>query len=287
MDTILRAALHKLHEQKTLAASHFTPAQRQALDRFGRQTGAVQCQRQGRGDVYRIAKAQILEQHLRALSPQFEMAATDDLPLRAQNIAVSRDSKAGDHQHDSYYPRLKAVGKKVIWHNAERGCEHDLSRLSQDFGAASLRLERNDGWQTPYPLWLVENQALFDRTDWLPAATQATVLYYAGKLDGRLLAWLSTKPRASEVILFPDYDGVGLANFLRLHKALRGNCTFWLMPEWEKKLIRYGNARVWQKTLNEFPDPSTPLPDDLRPLAERMRERGLALEQEAVWLPVP
>jgi hypothetical protein len=287
MDTILRAALHKLRERQALAASDFTSAQRQVLDRFGRQTGAVQCQRQGRGEVYRVVKAQLLEQHLRALSPQFEMAATDDLPLRAQHIAFARDSKARGHQHDSYYPLLKAVGESVIWRHAERGCEHDLSRLSQDFGAASLRLEREDTWQTLQPLWLVENQALFDRTDWLPAATQATVLYYGGQLDGRLLAWLSAKPRASRVILFADYDGVGLANFLRLHQALSGACTFWLMPDWDSKLMRYGNSRLWRATLREFPHPSIQLPDDLRPLAERMQELGLALEQEAVWLPVP
>ena len=117
--------------------------------------------------------------------------------------------------------------------------------------------------------------------------TRATVLYYGGHLDGRLLAWLSAKPRAREVILFADYDGVGLANFLRLHKALSGNCTSWLMPDWDKKLMRYGNSRLWQSTLREFPHPSIQLPDALRQLAERMRELGLALEQEAVWLPVP
>ena len=53
-------------------------------------------------------------------------------------------------------------------------------------------------------LWLVENQALFDRTDWLPEGTQATLLYYGGQLDGRLLSWLGHRPRfPSQVILLP------------------------------------------------------------------------------------
>jgi hypothetical protein len=51
-DQALRAALLKLQGKSPLPASQFTAAQRNALDRFARQTGAVNCQRQGRGDVY-------------------------------------------------------------------------------------------------------------------------------------------------------------------------------------------------------------------------------------------
>ena len=50
-DRVLLAALSKLHEREALPASQFTVAQRAVLDQFIRQTGAVRCQRQGRGDV--------------------------------------------------------------------------------------------------------------------------------------------------------------------------------------------------------------------------------------------
>ena len=197
MDRTLRAALLKLHGQQTLPASHFTAAQRSALDRFARQTGAVICQRQGRGDVYRVSDPRLFDIHLSALSPQVGMLATGDLPLRAQHIAHARDSKARHHQHECYYPLLKAVGEKVLWRQGERGSELPLSQLTHHFGAASLCIEAGDTWQSGQPLWLVENQALFDRTDWLPVGTQATLLYYGGQLDGRLLAWLGQRPRAS------------------------------------------------------------------------------------------
>ena len=45
----LRAALLKLQGKSPLPASQFTSAQRMALDQFARQTGAVNCLRQGRG----------------------------------------------------------------------------------------------------------------------------------------------------------------------------------------------------------------------------------------------
>lgn len=286
MDRTLRAALLKLHGQQTLPASHFTAAQRSALDRFARQTGAVICQRQGRGDVYRVSDPRLFDIHLSALSPQVGMLTTDDLPLRAQHIAHARDSKARNHQHECYYPLLKAVGEKVLWRQGEHGSELPLSQLTHHFGATSLRIETGDTWQSGQPLWLVENQALFDRTDWLPVGTQATLLYYGGQLDGRLLAWLGQRPRASRVVLFPDYDGVGLANFARLFAQLGDACECWLMPDWQSKLARYGSQRLWQDTLREFTSAVLQLPDYLGPLTSQMRQSGLALEQEAVWLSV-
>ncbi|MFN4324655.1 MAG: hypothetical protein ACK4FP_02075 [Azonexus sp.] len=286
MDRTLRAALLKLHGQQTLPASHFSTAQRSALDRFARQTGAVICQRQGRGDVYRVSDPRLFDIHLSALSPQVGMLTSDDLPLRAQHIAHARDSKARHHQHECYYPLLKAVGDNVRWWLGEQGRELPLSQLTQHFGAASLRIEAGDTWQSGQPLWLVENQALFDRTDWLPVGMQATLLYYGGQLDGRLLAWLGQRPRASRVVLFPDYDGVGLANFARLFAQLGDTCEYWLMPDWQSKLARYGSQRLWQDTLREFTSAVAQLPDYLGPLTEKMRQSGLALEQEAVWLSV-
>lgn len=286
MDSTLRAALLKLHGQPILPASQFTAAQRKALDRFSRQTGAVACRRQGRGEVYRVSDPQLFAIHLGELSPQTEMPATDSLPLRAQHIAHARNSKARNHQHDSYYPLLKAIGDGVCWQQGEQGILLPLSELTQDYGAASLRLQSADSWQTAQALWLVENQALFDRTDWLPPDTQATLLYYGGQLDGRLLAWLAKQPRASRVILFPDYDGVGLANAARLHGLLGEACECWLMPDWQTKLERYGSQKLWQDTYREFSSSVCRLPAYLDPLVERMRQTGLALEQEAVWLPV-
>lgn len=283
----LRAALLKLQGKSPLPASHFTPAQRMALDRFARQTGAVNCQRQGRGDVYSVCDQAVFDAHVIGLSPQVEPSIAEQLPLRAQHVAHARNSKARGHQHGSYYPLLKAVGSSVTWREGEQGAELPLSALTRDFDVATLRLQRDDAWYTEQALWLIENQALFDRTDWLPEDTHATLLYYGGYLDGRLLSWLAKRPRASQVILFPDYDGVGLGNFARLRNVLGDACDFWLMPQWERKLARYGSVQLWRDTLGQFIGASKHLPASLDALTEQMQQLGLALEQEAVWLPAP
>jgi hypothetical protein len=284
-DQALRAALLKLQGKSPLPASHFTPAQRSALDRFARQTGAVNCQRQGRGDVYGISDQAVFGAHLVELSPQLEPAVAARLPLRAQHVAHARNSKARHHQHDSYYPLLKAVGDSLTWRAGGSGAELALGALTRDFGAATLCIQPDDAWRSDRALWLVENQALFDRTDWLPEGTHATLLYYGGQLDGRLLAWLGQRPRASRIILFPDYDGVGLSNFARLYEMLGDACACWLMPQWERKLERYGSKPLWRDTLPHFNGAVNRLPACMRDLTEQMQRSGLALEQEAVWLP--
>ena len=284
-DQALRAVLLKLQAKSPLPASQFTAAQRMALDQFARQTGAVNCLRQGRGDVYSVCDQAVFDAHVTQLSPQVAPSIAEQLPLRAQHVAHARDSKARRHQHGMYYPLLKAVGGAVSWHEADRDAELALSAATCDFGAASLRIQPDDAWHTEQALWLVENQALFDRTDWLPEGTQATLLYYGGQLDGRLLSWLGHRPRASRVILFADYDGVGLSNFARLREALGDACDFWLMPQWESKLARYGSIQLWRGTLRHFTTAVAQLPASVRELTEQMQHLGMALEQEAVWLP--
>lgn len=173
----------------------------------------------------------------------------------------------------------------MVWQNPRQQLELPLSQLSRDFGATSLRLDANDHWHSPQPLWLIENQALFDQTNWLPADTRATLLFYSGQLDGRLLSWLANRPRASQILHFPDYDGVGLANFARLYARLGDSCQYWLMPNWSSKLARYGNPKLWRDSLRDFELCCGQLPDYLAPLTQQMHQSGLALEQEAIWLP--
>ncbi len=286
MDQTLRKALLKLHGHQTRSASHFTVAQRESLDQFARQTGAVECQRQGCGYVYRISNPLLFRTHLNEASPGAAIPTTKDLPKRAKNIASARDSKAGEHRHEFHYLLLKSVGRKVFWRQGENGTELPLCHVTRQFGAVSLRIEDGDAWQSSQPLWMVENQALFDHTDWMPAGTKATLLYYSGNINSHILKWMEKRPRASRVILFPDYDGVGLSNFARLYARLGNACEFWLMPDWQKRLLRHGNNQLWLDTFQDFTNAVPNLPDYLKPLIEQMRQSGLALEQESIWLPV-
>ena len=279
-------------EQRQLGSSELTPSQRRALEEFAARTGSVRQQRQGRGRIYRVISPAIVEQHLQALAPGLRESLDPDLPRRSRNIARYRDSKSGRHQHDSSYLLLKGT-PGARWQRCD-GARFDLAAETASRGASVLALgpELQDDWTSDGELWLLENQEVFDRLDWLPAGTRASLVWYRGQLENNLIEWLAQRPRASRLVLFPDYDGVGLDNYLRLRRRLGSQVAFWLMPDWEQKLIRYGDNALWNRTAADFrtaveqlEQQGEPLDPALHQLIGCMSRYGLALEQEAVFLP--
>ena len=293
MSQALAAALAKLVEGAGhVAASHFTSAQRRALEELARKTGALRVKSEGRGSVYQVVHPEMLAEHFRSLRPMHADDVDPTVPRRSANIAQSRSSKGGDSRHTLHYLLVKAIGRGAVWKIGDVGAERelDLFASTEVSGAGVLALEASDTWRSDQPLWLVENQALFDRLDWMPPDAVGTIAYYAGQLPARLLNWLSTSQRASEVILFPDYDGVGILNYARLRELCAGPCSFWLMPHWRERLSAFGNNNVWVNTQDDFLAAlgrlkSMYVDEEFVQLCAALSTEGLALEHEAVWLP--
>lgn len=280
----LRAALLKFLDQDEVSASKFSLAQRQCLDPLCRTTPALEAFSKGRGLVYRVKDRAAFALHLYQVAPATDMALDESLPVRTRNIAQARSSKVGVSRHDTYYLLLRSPDHSLCWRSEAGSSVLALGQATLDYGAAVLQISPQDDWRGDGELWLVENQALFDRLDWLPHTTGVSVAYYKGQVTGHLLDWLAAWPRCPQVIHFPDYDGVGLANFARLNKALQGNVDFWLMPDWQAKLRLFGSNGLWRDTYRDFAASFAILPQVVRPLAEQMLQHGLALEQESVWL---
>lgn len=297
MSRSLVAALVKLlagegpAQAQTCSASAFTTAQRLALEDLGRSTGALRVRLEGRGSVYQVVNLEILTSHLQHLRPQHADEIDPTIPTRAANIAHTRSSKGRVHGHALHYLLIKSISDGVVWRDRPENVDHvfDLSDATQTAGAGVLAIRDDDCWFSDEPLWLVENQALFDRLDWLPSGSRGTVAYYAGQLPGRLLNWLAHRPRAPQVVIFPDYDGVGLLNYARLLEVCRSPCTFWLMPDWQSLLKKYGSNVVWQNTQSDLQTAYPRLkaagaPEVVFELCSELSRQGLALEHESVWL---
>ena len=288
MSAALVAALARLLDRDgDLPASALSSSQSRALEELARSTGAVQKIPSGRGSAYRASNPQLLRDHLRALRPHARQALEGDLPQRAINIGTTRDSKRPGQRHGHFYLLAKSIGEGVHW---QRGSgTFDLSASTAAAGAGAISVSADDDWSTDAPVWLVENQALFDRTDWFPGAGPATLVYYAGQLHGELLRWLAVRTRTPELVLFADYDGVGLLNYARLREVSASPCQFWLMPGWRELLSRYGNQPLWQRTRPDFERAFIQLSklgmaSELEALCRAMSSAGLALEHEVVWL---
>lgn len=290
MSQVLAKALTRLIEAypDSIAGSTLTSSQKKQLEEFSRKNQSVQVTPKGRGVVYRILDIDVVKVTLEQLVPNQDLPSST--PQRAVNIASTRSSKKGRINHDVTYVLAKAVANP-LWEVSGALTEH-LNVATKEFGVFSLEMggERNKGLNTQHPIWLVENQALFDRLDWLPNNEATTVIWYRGQLHNKLIDWLSVPERAPMVYFFADYDGVGLNNYRRLKDKLEERAEFWMMPNWKILLNNYGQNQLWVDTYREFDSferNSQSLlhhSPQLQELVIQMKKYGLALEQEAIWL---
>ncbi|WP_419206457.1 DUF7281 domain-containing protein [Photobacterium leiognathi] len=290
MSQVLVKALTRLIEvyPDSIAGSTLTLSQKKQLDEFSRKTQSVQVTPKGRGVVYLILNMDVVKVTLEQLAPNQNVSPS--APQRAINIASTRSSKRGRVGHDVTYVLAKVVANP-LWQVSGVLTEH-LNASTEKFGVFSLEVggERNRDLTTHHSIWLVENQALFDRLDWLPNDEPTTIIWYRGQLHNKLIEWLSVPERASMVYFFADYDGVGLNNFRRLKEKLGERAEFWMMPNWKALLNRYGQNQLWVDTAREFTsflENSSNLltkSSHLQALVLEMQTNGLALEQESIWL---
>ena len=289
--SILSEALKRLlANDDALNASSFTPNQRKALEQFSLNTRLIEIRKQSRSTIYRVLNRQSVLDFLVMQQPIANDLLPQNIPVRSQNIGSQRDSKKGQTSHETCYLLMKSWNDTAIFRN-----ENDIfypTNLTERFGVAALQLHINQTWQSNCPLWLVENQALFNHCDWLPENFDGCLIYYAGQLSDVLLRWFAKQKRTNNVVLFPDYDGVGLSNYVRLAQSLHADSTleFYWMPNWEAKLETFGNADVWQKTRVQFENAFEKLQTlnlqtvEFIRLGNLLQHHGKALEQEAIWL---
>ncbi|AVW98704.1 DUF7281 domain-containing protein [Vibrio vulnificus] len=290
MSQPLIAALKRLMNAhpESIAASTMTTAQKRQLDEFCRKTHSVRMTPSGRGVAYRIEDLAVVTVTLQQLSPHQDLPLS--IPARAANIASTRSSKQGRITHDVTHVFIKTRGQPN-WSDGDRVTEQ-LQRASEEFGVAALEIggDKNHSLFSKHPIWLVENQELFDRLDWLPTSEPTSVIWYRGQLHNKLIDWLAAPQRSPLIYLFADYDGVGLNNYRRLKERLGERATFWLMPNWRTLLTRYGQNKLWIDTAREFESFERNAgqwleqEDELKALIQAMKRQGLALEQEVVWL---
>jgi hypothetical protein len=179
--------------------------------------------------------------------------ATQEVPLagtsaqlgsRVRGVACFRDSKAAA----SDTPLLVAVR---AW------SEVALTRRSKPTGAAAATAEHGafcfflrelDAYVLDTACALVENPAVFTQFERLCLPVNF-VIYAQGRVSGRLLQWLAAQ-RAPEFSLLhlPDYDPVGLAEFVRLREVLGVRVRLHLPLDLNECFARFSNRALVQAT---------------------------------------
>lgn len=288
MNVLIEALKRLLANENPLNMSDFSTTQRKALEQFAKNTRLIEIRKQSRGTIFQILNRESVLAFLAIQKPIENVP--QNVPTRSQNIGIQRDSKKGKSIHEACYLLMKSWNDSVIFEN--ENTTFKPTNLTEKFGVAALKIEKNQTWTTKNTLFLVENQALFDSPNWLPENFDGCLIYYAGQLSAVLLSWFAEQKRTPNVVLFPDYDGVGLSNYVRLAQSLDvdSNLEFYWMPNWETKLALFGNAEVWQKTRVQFENAFEKLAalnllsTDFAKLGDLSQQLGRALEQEAIWL---
>ena len=274
--------LTSIYSEKEEVFSSIAQSLRKELEVWAERKGCISIQKAGKGKVFKVVDEKTLEWEITRLAPKKDL---DNLPVRVQNLAKNSNTKAGQTTLDFSYFLCKAVGDGVIVNGV------DVSFITKSLGCFALPIkDDSDGFECNGSLILVENQQLLDDLRWVPSDFNGIILYYAGNLSARLRMWL-TKSSFVSVILFPDYDAVGINNYANLVEMLPDAQWFW-MHDWKMKLEKYGCKELRRKGNQEsmfdtlwsnfkeygFPDAK------LESLMTEIRKQGKMLEQEAVLI---
>jgi hypothetical protein len=287
MNQVWLNTLEKLSVAGELSSSKIPKSIREEVELWGIDTGAIGVTRRGRGLVFSVINHSVLANAIGSSVSEEEKYTASP---RANNLARYADTKVGDSRHSTSHYFAKAFGSQI---SVICGKSHiNLSEVTSTLGSFAVSIDDDDTrfFKSKHSLLLVENQALFDHTNWIEPEWNGILLYYAGNISERLLSWL-VKSEFSSITLFPDYDGVGLSNFSRLQQAIPRSKWLW-KKDWESALIKYGNSSLWQKeeqrkqvdrlsakwTDEGYPD------NDLKNLIYQMRIQGKMLEQEWVLI---
>lgn len=300
MNPVWINTLERLDKEGELTYSTIPKSIRAQIVNWGERSGCLQMQIRGRGRVLAVISTVILNNELQKLrpidtrAPMFPDSDTNkQAENRLNNLARYRSTKTGGTRHQTQYFLFKTIGTNQNENQTE--FQNRLQSTTIQFGCAALPLNsETKPWTTRSNLLLVENQALFDNTLWLPDTWNGILFYYAGNLSDRLITWLN-QCQFKSINLFPDFDGIGLKNYERLIRIIPAAKWYWPQnnnKDWKTALKQFGNQDLWAKedqrqyadTLMQQWDKEGWPDKQLKELITQMRKHGCMLEQEWVLL---
>jgi len=273
-----RQWLIKLLESGSLAASSVPNAAKAEIGNI-QNVGFIAWDRSGAGAKYSVSDEKSILDMLAATGYSGNI---NKLTPKAKAVALHGDAHKG--QDNSILLMLSATEEGAIWTNGTD--KLDVFDYSSRFGVASLVVKKDDAWSTNKPIALIENLDLliyakeyFEKIDFV-----GTVLYYSGMISGKLLEWLNEKERASKYIMFPDYDLVGLNNYIRAKDSL-GNILSMYVPSDLQRLIKeYGLKKTLANSQADRSKIEQTNYKDVADVYKMIIEEGKTLHQEGLML---
>ena len=274
MKNSTRNLLTKLIEDGRISSSNVPKSSLSDIIKLKDQ-GFIDWERSGRGGVYTVDNREAI---IALLKNTGYHGPTDALTSKAKAVAFHKDAHKG--KDDTLLLMLSAT-QEVFWYNS--GVSVNLFKIVQDCGIASLLIKPGDNWQTNKPIALVENKDLLVHADryFKKIEFEGTVLYYPGWVSKRTIAWLKTL-KSTPVMILPDYDPVGIKNYLILKKELP-DLEIYIPKNLQDLLIRYGDPkRLESSTDRKLIEQTTD--EKASFLYSLLLKHGVGLHQEGLML---
>lgn len=268
-----------LSDSSSVPASKISNTDRQRLQSLF-DAGVVEEVKAGAGRRLIVTNKTALQAFVLSLYPSGLKGFQGDLPSRSKAVAEHRDSK-------------KARGKRatVILVRGFNGCvfQKDGSLLpvaewTKSAGVASLCLDSIVGWQYRGALGLVENLETFWHFEKI-APHVDLVIYNEGRIGANVLHWLGSSGMIGvKIVHFPDYDPVGMDEYLRIKRACPERTELFLPIDLEKLFVRFGKGKLLHDNRVILARLRKSADREVRYVVELMDRFGSGLEQEALLI---
>jgi hypothetical protein len=280
--------LRRLIQRQRLAGSDLsTQARKQLRPLFV--GGVLVAETSGRGEIVEVRKPEQLLTWVRLTFPSFEGQWQGPAEFgRAQSIALRRSSKAAGSGIGAGVLHLRAMaeGRGTATVN---GVNFPVRELTAQHGVAACLIRPDTQIEFIGQTVLIENLECFLNAERiLPEAS--IFLNGAGRLSDQLIACLGRSTFSpAPVVHFPDYDPVGLSDYLRLKVLLGPRVVLYLPSDIERRFAALGDQRLISEKprnralLEKLATERWPCPES-KMVFDLIKESGAGLEQESLLL---
>ncbi len=111
-------------------------------------------------------------------------------------------------------------------------------------------MKKEDFWQTTFPIGLIENiDLLFYASTYCEKIDfKGSILYCGGWVSKKTIGWLKAQTGVP-IIIFPDYDLVGLKNYIVLKQEIP-SLQIYVPDQLDELLRRFGKAEKLDSTID-------------------------------------
>jgi len=239
-------------------------------------------QRGGAGRRLAVADPNRLTEFIAHTYPQSSIEAAAFPSSRVAGVAHYRDSKAVAND----VPEIISVRAYADGMVRCDGIPMPASSHTAQYGVFSFLRKDDDRHSLHGACALVESPAVFTACELLRLSTPL-ILYGHGRISKRMVNWLALQNDPAFTLLhLPDYDPVGLNEFLRLRNGLGNRVQLHTPHDLGERFTRFGKRELLSKpnSQNMLAKLRNSKCAEVLVIVEMIDRHNAGLEQEALFL---